>query len=323
MKNKIKIIVVLFFALMAYSCESELERKVKFEVKATTDKSNTSAEEITVAVGQPVTFNFTGDPDFITFFSGEAGHEYSKRKLFTVPVDEITSNLKFNVKPQYGNIPNTLKVFLSTSFKGLRGNDKQKDSLDIIKNEWKDITDICKLPTKSNKEVGVEVPLNDYLGKKVTIAFHYKPETNTATQPTWIISKLNIENTSKKTKTVTLIGASTMGFQSFDMLSNTPYKNEGGAGVWNLSKLIKKDIIRIQSSPSGVPVNNDWLVSNPILINKRAGDRGVAIKKMSIDLDSYTHTYKKQGTYTVTFLARNENYKSSSEIIKHITIKVK
>ncbi len=320
MKNKIKILTILFLSLMIWSCENELTKKVEFNVSASTDDNLSSSSEITVDSGNLVTFNFTGDPDFITFYSGEPGHEYSKKDLLTIPSDEITSKLKFTAEPQWGKIEGTLKVFLSTSFQGLRGNDKQKDSVAILANNWKDISDVCNLPTVNKEAVDVEVPIDEYLGKKLTIAFHYKPETNTTTQPTWIISGLNIENTLKSTNGVSKIVAASMGFQAFDMVSSTPYLAKGGSGVWNLSKI--KSQIRIQSSPSDAPLNNDWLISNPIVINSRKGDKGTAIKKVSIDLDSYKYTFKKPGTYTVTFVAKNANYKTSSEIIKHITVKV-
>ncbi len=323
MKNKIKILTLLFFSLMIWSCENELTEKVSFGVSTSADDTKkSSADTITVEVGKPITFNFTGDPDFITFYSGESGHEYSKRNFLEIPIDKINSKIKFKVEPQYGKIEGTLRVFLSTTFKGLKGNDKQKDSVEIANHNWTEISASCNLPTASKKKVNVEVPIDDYLGKnKLTIAFQYKTESNTQSQPTWIISDLRVENTLKKTGVISSIPTTSMGLKPFDMLSGKPYDSNKKSGVWNLSK-IKKEV-RIQSSKVGAPLNNDWLISNPILINSRKGDKGVAIKKMSVDLDFYKYTFKKAGVYTITFVARNANYETSSEIVKHILIKVK
>lgn len=321
MKNKINILIVLFVSTVMWSCEDPLKQQVNFNVNASTDAGAISGTTFNITAGTPVTFNFSGNPDFITFYSGEAGHEYDKRNLLETPAEDITSLLKFNAKPQYGVIEGTLKVFLSTSFEGLRGNDKKADSLAIINNQWTDITSLCNLPTVSNGTVDLALPLNDYLGKKLTVAFQYKTDQNTTTQPTWIISGLLIENTIKSSGAISSIKASTMGFQVLDMLAATsPYKNTGGSGTWSLANIATE--MRMQSSPSGALFNNDWLISNPILVNSRPADLGVAIKKIALDVNSYTYAFKTPGTYVVTFLGRNENYKASSEVARQFTVTV-
>ena len=327
MKNSIKILIMLSLIFAFGSCENDLKQPVKFEVTASTAAGTLSGSAFSVAPGTPVTFNFTGDPDFITFFSGENGHEYSKINLFEIPVSEITSTLKFTAKPQYGVVTNTLKVFLSTNFTGLRGlpvTNKQTDSLAIVKEKWIDITDACGLPTASNATSNAEIALKDYLGKKLTLAFRYKPEQNTAVQPTWIITNLRIEN--QTAAAVSVLPASMMGFKALDMFSSNTYKNDGGAGVWdlrNIARTTSDPEIRIASSPAGSPINEDWLISNPIVINSRPGDKGLAIKKVSDDLPAYTYTFNTAGTYVVTFVARNANYQASSEIVKEFTVTVK
>ncbi len=327
MKNKINILLLSCLFIVLSSCEDTLEKSVSLDIAVTTPTGTLSGNSFSVHTGEPVTFHFTGDPDFITFFSGENGHEYSKVNLFEIPVSEITSTLKFTAKPQYGVVTNTLKVFLSTNFTGLRGlpvTNKQTDSLAIVKEKWIDITDACGLPTASNATSNAEIALKDYLGKKLTLAFRYKPEQNAAVQPTWIITNLRIEN--QTATAVSVLPASIMGFKALDMFSSNTYKNDGGAGVWdlrNIARTTSDPEIRIASSPAGSPMNEDWLISNPIVINSRPGDKGIAIKKVSDDFPAYTHTFEKAGTYTVTFIARNENYKASSEVIRQFEITVK
>lgn len=329
MRNIFKILIVLFSSFVFWSCENDLKQPVKFEVTASTASGALSGNAFSVAPGTPVKFNFTGDPDFITFFSGETGHEYSKRNLLETPVNEITSTLKFTAKPQYGVIPGTLKVLLSTNFTGLIGmpvTNKKADSLAVAKEQWINITDACTLPTVSNGTADAAVPLNDYLGKKLTIAFRYKTDQNTGVQPTWIITNLKIENKTTSGAVSSLM-AGTMGFKALDMLSTTtPYKNDGGAGFWDLRNVARTSPdpeIRVASSPIGSPINDDWAISNPILINSRPGDTGVGIKKLAIDINTYTYTFNTAGTYVVTFVARNANYQASSEIVKEFTVTVK
>lgn len=319
--KKIKFIVPILSVFILIGCENPLKEDVLFNVTPKVDGKTVASETVNVSAGTPVIFNFSGNADFITFYSGETGHEYAKKDLFQIPMEQVSSSLEFDVKPQYGIIPNTLSVYLSTTMQGLLGNNKATDSVTIENEKWINITEQVNLPTKSNQKVSVSVPLNEYLGKKLTLAFHYKTDQNSATQPTWLLLNLRIKNALNSGE-ISEIPPTSMGFSAFDMLTDTPYKNSGGSGIWNLTvRKINKEI-RMQSSPSGAPLNDDWLISNPILINSRAGDTGVVIKKMSIDMDSYKYVFNKAGTYTVTFVARNANYKSTSELIKTVQVVV-
>lgn len=324
MKNKIIILTIALTMIFMVGCENSLEKSIAFDVTPQVESGSVSGSTINVPAGTQVTFNFTGDPDFITFFSGEPGHEYAKKDLLEIPASDITSVLKFDNMPQYGTIPNTLKLYVSTDFTGLTGKNKQTDSTMIVSHQWKEISDLANFSTASNKTNQSAIPLDEYLGKKLTIAFKYDPNQNSATQPTWVITNLVVENTTKSNNAVSQIKASTMGFTALDMISTTPYKNNGGAGVWDLRNIgAANSVMRIQSSPSGQPINEDWLISNPIVINSRPADTGVGIKKMSVDLNSYKYIFSTPGTYTVTFLGRNSNYEHFSEMIKEFTVTVK
>lgn len=327
MKNKIIILTTALAMIFMVGCENALEKSVAFDVTPQLESGVVSGNSFSVTTGTPVTFNFAGDPDFITFFSGEPGHEYSKIDLLEVPASDITSVLKFDNMPQYGTIPNSLKLFVSTDFTGLTGKNKQTDSTMIVTHQWKDISSLANFSEKSNQTNKTEISLDEYLGKKLTIAFKYDPGQNTATQPTWVLTNMLIENTVKATNEVSQLKAATLGFIALDMISTigTPYRSNGGAGVWDLRNIASTTVtpnIRIQSSPSGQPINEDWLVSNPILINSRPADKGVAIKKMSVDVNSYVYTFNAPGTYTVTFLGRNSNYEHFSEMVKEFTVTV-
>ena len=77
--NKLLIAVsIATFALA--SCESEFTKDAELNVNvATGDGVSFDGQTITVKSGTPVEFHFNGDPDFLTFYSGEAGKEYKYR----------------------------------------------------------------------------------------------------------------------------------------------------------------------------------------------------------------------------------------------------
>ena len=81
--NKLLIAVsIATFALA--SCESEFTKDAELNVNvATGDGVSFDGQTITVKSGTPVEFHFNGDPDFLTFYSGEAGKEY---KYYCCPI---------------------------------------------------------------------------------------------------------------------------------------------------------------------------------------------------------------------------------------------
>ena len=81
MKTIYKSLMTIAFAgLCLVSCDKELKEETAMEVGVVTDNNvSFNGNTVTVKKGSPVTFSFNGDPDFITFFSGEIGHEYKHR----------------------------------------------------------------------------------------------------------------------------------------------------------------------------------------------------------------------------------------------------
>lgn len=322
--RKNKIIVLFSLALLSLSsCSDELDKKLEMDVWATALNSQMIGDTLVVSKDEPITFNIAGNPDFITFFSGEAGREYSKRNQTEIPLEEIASaELKFTAFAQYGIVPNTMNVFLSTSYEGMFGvGNKKADSLRIEETAWIDITEQCKLPTASNGTSNVVIPLDEYLGKRLTIGFLYDPKQNTSTQPTWEIQNLNVVNESKITGLKTQIPAMTLGFNAFDMYASedVAYVSGTGPGIWGITSAR----LRISSSGAGNPINKDWMITKPFIINSRIPDSGVGIKNIANNaLQTYNYTYQSPGVYVVTFIARNSNIEHSSEIVREVILKI-
>ena len=53
--------------------------------------------------GEIVRFRLSGDADYITFFSGETGHEYDKRERTSIPSEEIKKlSMDIRFQPLWG-----------------------------------------------------------------------------------------------------------------------------------------------------------------------------------------------------------------------------
>ena len=84
------LMTIAFAGLSLASCDKELKEETAMEVGVVTD-SNVSfdGKTVTVKKGNPVTFSFDGDPDFISFFSGEIGHEYKHRNRIEMQPEDV------------------------------------------------------------------------------------------------------------------------------------------------------------------------------------------------------------------------------------------
>lgn len=303
---KYKILSVLAFALVLFSaCENELEQALEFGVTVAPATNVQIADTVVTAPkGTTLQFNFTGEPDIISF-------SYSR-------FNPTKSVLTFTAQPAWGtHIQNTLSVYLFETSDTLLLNNSKKDSTTIVTRQWTDITSQCNLPATANTIGKSSISLNDYRGKKVCLAFRYKTDYVADWQPTWTIGNLQINdtviNTTTKTKTIL---AATMGFSPFDLQNTTnPYLSADAAGVWNLANPASMVLKR---TPSGGTLNTDWLVSKPIEISKGvstlsvnptvASSSVIPVKNITNSVNSYSYQFTTPGEYTVTFFASNANY---------------
>lgn len=322
---KIKIFSILLAGALLSSCQDEMTRKVELSasVSPSTEGVTFRGDTAVVKAGTDVIFQFKGDPDFISFFSGEPGHVYANIDRTAVPVEEIQkSTLTFNAKPQYGIVTNTLSVLISDNFKGMKGNDFDADSLTLETTKWIDVTDQCNFPSKSGQEVSVEINLLPYIGKELTFALRYKPDQNKEVQPRWDLTGLNI-STEFKDGTSGLLKAEAFAFTALDFKNkaNNPYAATGGNGRWDTRKVSEvTPLILMGSTPKTEALNEDWLVSKPLFINETTPDLGVAIKDISDVLPHFRYAYYKPGKYKVSFVASNGNYQAFSRIVKEVNL---
>ena len=86
---KYYIFLLLGMASLA-SCSDELKENVSMNVGVQTEEGVTvQGNEVTVKVGTPVVFNISGDPDNISFWSGEEGSAYANKDRIVVDANEV------------------------------------------------------------------------------------------------------------------------------------------------------------------------------------------------------------------------------------------
>jgi hypothetical protein len=110
MRNSIKVFFILLVVLLSISCTKEVNNEVIFDV--------TTASK-TYKLTDSVVFNITGNPDVISFYSGEAGRSYDNKDR----VSRTDGNLKMSFQIRMDSLSGftaissgNFKVLASTNF---------------------------------------------------------------------------------------------------------------------------------------------------------------------------------------------------------------
>lgn len=336
--------MLLMVAAMGLStgCDSELEREAGLQVGVRSSADvQVSGNTVTVKRGTPVEFLFDGDPDFITFFSGEGGRRYEYRNRTVVdPVEVVSSRLEFSVWLQYGNgrtAAGALSMFISDGFGGLYKNDFERDSVLVEGFDWDDLVpqdSLPQAPGSAGSAKSFDLDLRGYLGRVFTLAIRYRPLDNSAAQPRVNFAGMVIRNRMADGSESCLY-AGDFGFTAVNMCCGLGLSDQAGmtvgrsygtvtnnvSGVWNLVNAGSGGFF-IHSSGAGSGLKYSWLVSDGVLTNGCSPDVGVGIKGIAESLGSYSYVYEDVGTYRAVFLGRNANFRGESEVVREWTVRV-
>lgn len=371
-----KLLMLSLGALLFASCEKELDRNltdVSVSV-ATSENVRYEGNIVYVKKGTPVQFLLQGDPDYISFFSGEIGHQYIYRNRTEISVDDIVScNLKFSVWAQYGvanATGNSCKdqldiLYLSEEqdasnpdktivFPGMSKTNFEADSVLVEKETpWKTFIERNRLPQAPVSSVSGAISFDEsvkkYIGKKLTLAIvvnkdqkqapeNLDPEKTTIAQSVFNFVNMRVVTKWKNGRETTTY-ASSFGFTPLNMKNKTTFEDQpavdmpknleygsvikGVGGMWNLSG-IGSGGFSINGAAEGFKWKYSWLVSDYLNLNEcPTPDSGVKVKDFTQELDTYSYTYDKVGTYTATFLMNNANYahdaSKTCELIINVT----
>lgn len=312
-----KILFLITGALLLASCQHDVIYEVDYNISL--DPANT------YYAGDPVKFNVTGVVDNLLFYSGETGHQYRYSNRYEVPVEDVLSaNLHLDFQARYGDA-GALEVYVSKDFAGINGADDAIGDREAVKamvaggmQGW---TKLNYEEGASTKWTAQDFPMNDYLSN-LCIAFHWCPKDPAKTQRTyWINGSISIEMAGTEPSVVTL-----PDLELKSLMMNTEveaYKKNAGNGS-----------IRFDNAPAGqiclqgVGGNalsyaiDGWVFTTPRPLNKVANDKGIVVKNLQNYLHEYEYTWTEPGTYTVTFVGRNENYAAASEEIIEYTVTI-
>lgn len=299
--------LLLLVTLFVLSCKKDNIEVPEF---------NATVQKQTFKVGDTVVFNMEGNPDYVSFYSGEYLNDYA----FTGgrSLDIKSFNLSFQSRVQNGNQKDQLSVYLSSDFNG------KFDIESINAGNFKNITNLVNLGTVNavyapSGVIDLTNVVTDRT-KPLYVAFRYQTKPQDAvngTQRTWTIRELALN-------TVTDLGKSV----AIDQLTAAWTIVESGPIVDAARNAITANsgqiTFRGNISAEGKLVQTEaWAVSKAIDLNTiiLGPDRGVPVKGISDTTPAiYSHVYTKPGNYKAVFEISNTRIDGKKTMTKEIDL---
>lgn len=346
MKKNIYISALAVLVALLASCQQQnIALPVDFDVRLDGDN--------VYRPGEIVRFRLSGDADYITFFSGETGHEYDKRERTSIPSEEIkklSMDIRFQplwgtgaIKPdsEYG-----FRVYLSKDFKGLSSADgfEQRKEIQKMVDEgqfplseedqtkpWKQVWNDLNCESILNEwKYGYSTDLDEY-ADNFCIAFHWKPWTMnwTRSQRTYHVQgNIDMEYGDSEVRRTTFaeipFTVVTMNEQDPPHLGTSPKMRGDTTYIGTVHFGNPEWEINFEGAASNYPGLNweldVWCISDPMPLNSVSKDSGVQIKSLLSPILTYEHVYDKPGTYKAVFYGVNDNYQGKKTAVKEVTV---
>lgn len=303
--GKIALVAILF----TMSCQKNEVPQPSFDVNVANS---------TYKVGEPVPFTFNGNPDFISFYSGEFGKDYA---FSTGRIMDIQSfSITFQTRLQAGAQNKQLSVLLSSDFNG------KYDMASVEAATWKDITNLFSfslttLDYFSAGEVDISALVADK-SKPLYVAFRYITLPQTTANGVWRNTlvrnfEFNTVTSAGKSAALAPLTAGWILLEKGEILEAS--RNSVSASTGSIT-------FRGNTTTAGKLVQTEvWAVSNFVQVDKvdLGPDKSMPIKGISEPLPLvYNYVFTTPGTYKTVFTALNSRLYGDKALVKENTITI-
>lgn len=302
--------ICLVIATLIFGCAKE------YEVVQPTLKISVSKN--TFKVGDTITFDFDGNADFISFYSGEMKNDFAFAK--TERVYESENLLSFRMAKYAGVNENCAELKYSKDYTG------EETIAAIEAATWTSLNDQFTIPliigTSANFTNSGDLDIaNLFESDDKPIYFCWFFNTPNNTQRTQCqIAEFKIQGvvTSNPALSGILYDFADMGFK---MLLNDAfqYDNYTLPNV-NGTRILWTGIFNNPSDKFG------WAVTKPIFRKSMVNlglDNPISVKIVSDpESASYRYVYTEPGTYMATFVVANSSVYGRQELVKQIEITI-
>lgn len=303
-KNNLTFIGLFSVLLMITSCsKEELLEEPAFDVKI-----NAS----TFKVGDRVNFNFTGNPDIISFYSGEVGNSFDYINGRQMPA---IAKFSFYTSKLSNGQPDQLEVLVSSDFNGVYTLENVQAAT------WIPITSSFNYATGTPEVYSTEIDISNIAPKKDNLYVGFRYKTKPRAQASNLLgTRWRITNL------------------SFLLISDasTDQKALAPNSFMNVVVSSNYETNRVRLSSIYVEFNGNatntaeategWLITDPVMYNGFVDfgpDKSKQVKTVGTpSISSFNHVYNQPGTYKAVFTAANANVDGSKQVKKEITLTI-
>lgn len=305
------------------------------EERVDTPQFNVTIDGNAFKVGEAVEFSMSGDPDFISFFSGESGYAYEyKDKDRTTPA-EMTMSFTTTTSSGTTGYPNPAMTPLSYSVDF----DEDYTQQGLERATWIDISSNFKFPTdvpqtsvpSGTMRIGSLFPDDD---KPIYFRFHYKVKQFDQAQADGAgngRTQVNIQNfvvegvsPAGKSTIYDIMSAKWQSVLNTDAFSDILVPPVNASYLPDMPGTSRRILLRSDFRP--IQDRECWAVSGPIHAAAEINtgvDKAIPVKSVADpNKSSWRYTYNTPGEYTLTFVAANSSVYGRKEVIKEFKITV-
>lgn len=355
MKLKYYNIMLGAVLLLASSCSEKIEVSKMPDFDVTTSAS-------TYKAGQAITFDITGgNADYITFYPGTPLNEYQFRDGHVIDATGAGALLSFTTGVTTGTQANQLAVMASTDFDGNYTYERVKAATWIdITSRFVLATDGTAKPSTEKDISDLLVPGKPiYIGFKyltkpqavnglarnwaiTAFLMNSKQKLGTTTLKITdlpfagfkLVDQNPVNAPARSTATLTLVNLYGNLFkQATDPVfnPNDPMYDPANPKYDPASPQYDPFAVRPvyvpfnPASPYNDPTSENWAITKRLFPDKldMGMDKGIQIKTVAEAVKkTHAYTFTAPGTYTVTFVAKNQTIDESVEVVKQLTLTI-
>lgn len=319
MKFTYQTLFLLLFLLSACSKFDELAEP-DFEVSTT---------GTTYKKGVPIEFNFSGNPQFISVYTGEMGKDYAYKDGRMMDVNSLKLSFNSSVTNATGTgTPQTgmFSLLASTDFNGDYTNFSSVEAA-----TWTDITGrltkqeaaTTTTITAATPATGIDITDLRVAGKPLYIAFKYniREQSLYGLWRAWRFQAFTLTATGASGSQV--LGSMTT--TAFRVVQKNPEIVSRTTATTATLTLLHADLA-LNPAAAEIPTQN-WIITQAFTnVNKIdfGPDPATAIQggTSAVEKKSYTYTFTNAGKYKVYFVAANANTKDRKEVVRSLDITI-
>lgn len=308
MKHTIYIAFLLSF--VCFSCSE------KIELTPGIDEFNVSTASATYRVGDEVQFNFEGNPNIITFYSGELYHQYNYREGRITNIDELFFSFQTAHPTAAGAQKDQFQVLVSTDFNGDYQNIESVEAA-----TWTDLSDQFEYATSGSFRTSGNAYITELIqqDRPLYIAYRYitHPQSANGVVRSWLVQNFS------------LIGNTDIGPLTLGNMTNTGFriveKNPETVPTRSAISATRVTLLGPLLDPSNDLYTETWAITKAFDVGAidEGPDYPLPIKgNEHARLTSYTHIYETPGVYDVYFIATNANIDGAAQVIRNLKITI-